>query len=90
MPQGLVSAKPGLKDAITAAFMKATRDGSATDADPDSIAIALGEEIGEAVNTFVRSANVIADLSGTQIATAQGPAPQPPGTLTRAGDGNLR
>jgi len=89
MPQGLVSAKPGLKDAIANAFMKAAREGSLAGADPNTIAITLGEEIGEAVNAFVRSANVVADLSMMEIIGGGGPAQQPAGALTRAGNGNL-
>lgn len=58
MPQGLSIAKPVLTQAIAQAFMNATRAGSEVNADPDSIAITLGEEIGNAIDGFIKEAKI--------------------------------
>jgi len=51
-------ALPGLKTQITDAFMEAARSGSVAGADPDAIAITLGQNIGAAVDAYVTAAQI--------------------------------
>lgn len=76
MPQGLSIAKPVLTQAIAQAFMNATRAGSEVNADPDSIAITLGEEIGNAIDDFIKEAKIdwTTGLGNTAAPLAPNPA----------------